>query len=231
MRYKEIKKYQEKDILEEGCFNKNRAVAVRCLDIRNKWNIKTAVETGTCRALTTEFLAEAFDKVYTVDIFQEYVDLAKGKFAGRNVECLCGNSVEVLESICKKMDKNKTTLFFLDAHGNYISDLIKFGLRKDSGESKEYYSKEFDPNLCPAKQEIEVISKYFTDKCVIIVDDIYNPENVKSGHINFGGVRFDYEYLEDALDECYTIPYKHSYICGTGLGWPKSVLIIEPDIL
>jgi hypothetical protein len=227
MRYKKVKAYAEKDIIEAGCFNKNKSIAIWCLKVRDKYNIKTAVETGTCRALTTEFLVEAFDKVYTIDVLEEYVVEAKKKFAGRNVKCLCGNSVATLETICEQI-KDETVFFFLDAHGNYIGDLVKFGLRQDTGESKKYYSEEFDSNLCPAKQEIEMIAKYFGNKCVIIVDDVYNPHNDKSGHINFGGIRFGYDYLRPAIEKCFDNGHKYDYICGKGLGWPKSVLILEP---
>jgi hypothetical protein len=229
MRYIKGKRYAEKDIAEEECFNKNMSVAVWCLKVRDKYSIKTAVETGTYLSRTTAFLVEAFNKVYTVDVFDEFVKKAREKFKGRNVECICGKSTDMLGSICEKIDKDEMTLFFLDAHGNYISDLIKLGWREDRGESKAYYTEEFDPDLCPAKQEIEIIAKYFQDRCIIIVDDIYNPEH-ESGHINFGGVRFGHDYLKDSIEKCYTGPYKHKYICGDGLsrGWFKSVLLVEP---
>jgi hypothetical protein len=228
MRYKKVKKYDVKDIQEDKCFNKNKNVAVRCLELRDKYNISTAVETGTFMAHTTVFLAEAFDNVYTIDIFKEFTKKAEERVKGKNVKCLFGKSVEVLKDVCQQLDKNQNILFFLDAHGNYINDIIKLGLQKDMGQSKKYYTEEFNTDLCPAKLEIEVISKYFYNKCIIIVDDIYNPYQMDSGHINFGGIRFDYSYLREAIEKCYD-DHKIDYICGKGLGWPKSVLIIEPQ--
>lgn len=231
MRYLKVKGvYTEDDIFEDKCFNRNKAIAAWCLKTRDKYNIKTAVETGTFVGNTTEFLVEAFNKVYTIDIFNEFVEKARARFSKfYDISCVCGNSLDMLESICKMINKDEIVLFFLDAHGNYVGDLINLGLRKDEGQSRKYYSEEFDSNLCPVRQEIEIISKHFKDKCVIIVDDVYNPHNTDSGHVNFGGVQLGYDFLKDVINQCFT-SHEHNYICGYGLGWPKSVLLIEPGV-
>lgn len=228
MKYTNDRVYTAEDIEEKDCFNRNMDMAVWCLNMRDKYGIKTVVETGTYLSRTTKFLSEAFEKVYTIDIMEEFVDQAREKFAGKNVECLCGNSLEVIEPVCQMIDKDEMVLFLLDAHGNYLGDLISLGLRQDSGESTAYYSDEFDINQCPTKQEIEVISRHFKDRCVIMVDDIFNPEDSEVHYINFGGVKFDYNYLKDSLDKCYSSPHKHSFVRETSLGWPKARLLIEP---
>jgi len=231
VKYKRGIKYTEKDINEKGAFNKNMNMAVRYLRIRDKYDIKTIVETGTNHGRSTEFFVNAFEKVYTVDILEEYVIQAKEKFKNHhNIECICGNSKYVLNRVCNQIDKSETVMFFLDAHGNYIKDVIARGLREDTGENDAIFPAGFNTDVLPVKQEIETIAKYFKDKCIIIVDDVYNPEK-DSAFLKIDSVRLDYSYLKDAVDGCYT-SYKYEYLWGNYLhpAWPKSALLIEPDL-
>lgn len=240
VRYGQKQQYKCQDVVEKLSFNKNANVAVRCLELRDKYNIEVVVETGTYLGRTTKFLAKAFKKVFTIDVAEEYISHTKNELSDyANIEYICGNTLDVLGSVCEKIGGGQTVLFFLDAHGNYHSDLIYRGWREEPEEESfnecekektagsKYYPENFDINVCPAKQEIKIISEHFKNRCVIMVDDIYDP-HVEGGHINFGGVRFEYDYLKHAIDECYTLGHKYYYMRGSGLGWIKSVLILEP---
>ena len=75
--YKIGKDYTSAEIVEDECFSGNKSLAAWCLSMRNKYNIKHVIETGTNFAKTTEFFAEAFNNVYTIDIQEDFTRMAK----------------------------------------------------------------------------------------------------------------------------------------------------------
>lgn len=83
--------------------------------LRNKFNIQTAIETGTFMGEATSWLAERFHKVITIDISKEFQKQAKercNKFT--NIEYLSGDSRNMLPVVMNRI--SNSCLFWLDAH-------------------------------------------------------------------------------------------------------------------
>ena len=77
------------------------------------------VETGTYIGETVDMILsfDKYKKIYTVELNQELYEKVVKKFADeKRVECLQGDSIDVLTSIVKKLKKPAT--FWLDAHAS-----------------------------------------------------------------------------------------------------------------
>ena len=73
------------------------------------------VETGTYFGVTTALLAEAYKRVYTVEIDKTLFDVNAERFKGAgNVTCLHGDSARLLPKILA--DLRTPAVFWLDAH-------------------------------------------------------------------------------------------------------------------
>jgi len=226
--YKVGKNYEPKQIVEKECFSGNMSLAVWCLSMRNKYNIKTVIETGTNFAKTTEFFINAFKKVYTIDIQESFTNLAKKKFSGRkNIECMCGDSSEVLISLCTKIPKDEVVLIFLDAHGNYEKDLVGIGVKDQSSvEYVEYYP-ENAPQFCPLMKEIDVISQHLCGRCVLVVDDVPSP--YRNPYVQFGEIKVTQSCFRDIVTKCFQKKYKMKDTMVRLGRKKKSSLCVEPD--
>jgi perosamine synthetase len=225
--YKAGKEYEQDHIIEKECFGGNMSLAAWCLKMRDKHNIKTIIETGTNLAKTTEFFVKAFEKVYTIDIQEEYTRLAKEKFADRNnVQCVCGDSSVLLESICKKIPQDETVLLFLDAHGNYEKDLVKMDLKKlKDVESMDYFPAD-SLEFCPILKELETVSENLHGRCLIIVDDVPSP--YRNDFVMFGKIIIDHDNFNKVIARCFSGKYKVGYLSKKVGGKHKGSLTAEP---
>ncbi len=186
----------------------DRIATEQILKLRDKFNIKTAVATGTFIGADVELYAQNFKEVYTMDIKEKYLEIAKQRLAKyNNVTFALMNSWEFLEffvdsyNICGDKD---TVLFFLDAHF-------------------------YDPELAAkdrwvAVKELQVLKGF--KNCIIILHDfdcsglghmIYDEEhfgwNVVSKYIKEVNPDFHY-YINDkdgcdiyTEEELYKSPY------------------------
>jgi predicted O-methyltransferase YrrM len=94
-------------------FNGDHFIEQEFLKLRDRFNITTAVETGTCLGYTTLWLAKNFERVVTIELNKTFLDIARRKFLEHpNIISIRGNSGDLLSSL--KVDSN--TIFFLDAH-------------------------------------------------------------------------------------------------------------------
>lgn len=124
-----------------------KALALR---LKIHGNIVVFVETGTYKGDTTAWAAEYFGEVLTMELEPDLYDAAVVKFGNsHNVECILGDSRDVLASIVSTLDH--PALFWLDAH---------YGNTKAAGDRDE----------CPLLGELEAIvaSKYLH---YILIDD------------------------------------------------------------
>lgn len=117
--------------------------------IKRIYDITSFVETGTYKGITTSWASDNFKNVYTIDISQEYIEIAKNNLAqNNNVSFLHGDT---RKELCKVIDKlSSNALFWLDAHkgGGYF------------GEGDD----------CPIINEILEIQKYEKKYCILIDD-------------------------------------------------------------
>jgi hypothetical protein len=123
------------------------------LDIMNmmKFPCQIFVETGTYFGKTTNIAKNIFQKVHTIEIKKELFENARAKFSNNsNVICHLGDSSILLEDICKTLDK--PTCFWLDGHWS----------AGDTGKGLK--------NV-PLYEELQLIIKNCSQKCVILIDD------------------------------------------------------------
>ncbi|MGI9345801.1 MAG: hypothetical protein ACR2PW_06020 [Gammaproteobacteria bacterium] len=112
------------------------------------------VETGTYFGTTTQFLAERFDFVYSIEPGKELFDRARRLFSGRNIELLNGTSEEMLPQLLPKLKGNIN--FWLDGH--YSAGVTFQG-----------------PQDCPVEDELSNIDKNLNkfNDISIFIDDIH----------------------------------------------------------
>lgn len=80
-----------------------------------QYNLKIFVETGTYYGEMVDAMKGIFDRVYSIELSQEFFEKAEEKFKSwKNVELLMGDSGKVLENVMKRVDQ--PSLFWLDGH-------------------------------------------------------------------------------------------------------------------
>ena len=112
--------------------------------------ISTFVETGTYQGDTTLWAAKHFGRVITIEAAESLFVKSKQKLSRQsNVECLCGDSGELLRELA--FDTDETVLFWLDAH---------WSCGETFGENHE----------CPLVDELDAIYTNCANPYVVIDD-------------------------------------------------------------
>jgi len=102
-------------INETSAFNEDVYMCEEFLRLKNKYGIKTAIETGTYHGMTTAWLSKNFDKVHTTEVNKTYYAEAVKNLVGlNNISMNLSDSTQALPNILKQCDNN--TIVFLDAH-------------------------------------------------------------------------------------------------------------------
>lgn len=154
-------------------FNGDKFIEQEFLNLKHKFDIINAVETGTCLGSTTLFLSNNFQNVYTVEINSEYLHIAKQKFLShKNITTHQGDSVKLLSHIIEGLEGE--TIFFLDAH---------WGER------------------CPLLGELACIAAAKI-KPVIAIHDFYVPGS-GLGFDSYNGQPLNFSWLEYSLNHIY----------------------------
>lgn len=111
-------------------------------------NIDQFVETGTYTGKSLSWISQRFQKVYTIEINEQYYTQTKENFKNTNINFLLGDSRDCLRSI----NLNNPSVFWLDAH---------------SGGG--VFSNDED---CPLVDELKIIIESKRDH-FILIDDAY----------------------------------------------------------
>jgi len=169
-------------------FNGDTHVANDFLDLKARYGLNVAVETGSCMYTTTSWLGQNFDKVYTVEINEEYAKHGRHKIAEMpNVKATIGDSVDYLNYMARSLSPYDKAIFFLDAHWG---------------------------QHCPLLQEIEALEKIVTIMPpVIAIHDFYTGDETL-GYDEYNGQRFDYEWIKPSVEKlaaALKCSYLHSY--------------------
>ena len=137
--------------------------------------LKYAVETGTCLGYTTKFLSEFYEQVRTIEINDEFREIAlQNRLSDcSNVFCFKGSSSDLLLGVLSGLDDS--TFIFLDAHWG---------------------------NHCPLKDELRQI-KESGIKPVIAIHDFFVPNHPELGFDEIHGQPFTYEWLKEDIDAVY----------------------------
>lgn len=111
-------------------FNGDTFICEEFLNLKEKFNIKTVIETGSCVYSTTKWLGLNFKEVYTVEVNEDFAVWGREKIEGMpHVGAFIRDSVGFLKDLPAK----ENAMFFLDAHWG---------------------------DFCPLLSELEVIAKY-----------------------------------------------------------------------
>jgi hypothetical protein len=129
------------------------------LNIKNKYNLNTLVETGTYMGDMIKAMKDEFSTIYSIELSKELYEKAKKKFIKHeHIHILNGNSGEVLYNLCDKI--KEPSIFFLDGH---YSAGITAKADKDT----------------PIYEELDAIFNLSNNKHFILIDDarLFNGEN------------------------------------------------------
>lgn len=111
-------------------FNGDTFICQEFLNLKEKFNITTAIETGSCVYSTTKWLGLNFKEVFTVEVNEDFAVWGRYKLENMpHVKAIIQDSVQFLKAFPPK----ENAIFFLDAHWG---------------------------DFCPLLSELEVIAKY-----------------------------------------------------------------------
>lgn len=87
------------------------------LCLKDTFLLDLFVETGTLIGYSAKWASKHFKHVYTIELFEEYYQLASNNLATyRNITCIRNHSIYALEELRLDWDGFYYPLFWLDAH-------------------------------------------------------------------------------------------------------------------
>ena len=147
------------------------------LALRDKYGIKTVIETGTCYGSTALWFADHFDRVLTCESHQPTYAVAMQRVGEGypNIDVRLEPSQDEIVHMLADVIDDAQTLCFLDAH--------------------------FE-KYCPLLDELKAIAESGL-KPVIVVHDMYVPGRPDLGYDTWNGKRFTFEWLRPHLERIY----------------------------
>lgn len=155
--------------------NNDTFAAEEFIKLRDKFNIDTVIELGSCVGGTTNWLAKSFREVHTIEIEQRFQEFAKQRCAEHgNIKFHLGSTVDVLAGILSEY-RGKPVLLFVDSHwGDHFPLFDELDIIRDSG-------------VIP----------------IIIVHDCKVPGEPALGYDSYKGVDISYDQMEFHLNSIY----------------------------
>jgi hypothetical protein len=197
-------------------FNGDTFICEEFLNLKEKFNITTAIETGSCVYSTTQWLGNNFGSVLTAEVNDEFAKWGKYKIEEMpNVCAFISDSVEFIKSI-SNADENylglkdfslNNAIFFLDAHWG---------------------------DFCPLLNELkEIANKVFVFvNPIIAIHDFKVPNEPTLGYDSINGQAFDYEWIKKSLEAIYGVDgydyYYNSHEKSTQI--KRGIIYITPKI-
>ncbi|MGZ3701728.1 MAG: hypothetical protein ACXWSD_08035 [Bdellovibrionota bacterium] len=146
-----------------------------------------AIETGTCRGYGAKALAQSFSRVITIELSAELHRAARDSLSPlANVECLEGNSAELLPGLLAALPAETAFLFFLDAHWSgdrtvpWAASKWK-GYGHDTAHLGVPGTTPAGPEQCPLAAELAAIFRHCRGPAAILIDDVKNIGRRDSG--------------------------------------------------
>ena len=100
-----------------NAFNKMPQTAAFVKDLKEKYKLEAALETGTWSGNTTKFLSCIFGEVYSIEIDKNYYNLSKQNLRlFKNARVYFGNSATALLPLLNSKMLGKRLFCYLDAH-------------------------------------------------------------------------------------------------------------------
>ncbi len=162
--------------------NNDHFACAEFLKLRDKFNVNTLMELGSCVFGSTKFFAENFQKVITVEINEVFRNIGLRRTEGlKNITSLIGDSVTKLPEMLSMCD-NKT-IIFIDSHWQTL----------------------------PLMDELILIKKSGLIPC-IVVHDCLVPNEPRLGYDSYEGVDISYATMKPYLDDIYGVDrYEYHY--------------------
>jgi len=187
-------------------FNADTFVCEEFLKLKEEFSLTTAVETGSCLFSTTKWLGENFEKVFTVEVNEEYAKHGRHKIAEmKNVVSKINDSIIFLKDVLYfDIKPQERCIFFLDAHWG---------------------------DMCPLLGELDAIKYIGTEQLpVIVIHDFKVPNEPNLGFDDIKGQAFDFDWIKSKLDAIYGEGmYKYYYNSdATSTQIKRGVIYITP---
>lgn len=185
---------------QDGALNKDVHAQKEFKRLKEEFSLEKAIETGTCYGYTTEYLAELYDDVRTIEVVDKYLNIAKHNRLNAldNVKCTLGGSDKMMLQLLDGCDDK--TFIFLDAHW----------------EQK-----------CPLKEELQAIADSGIEP-VIAIHDFVVPNHPELGYDSIGEQKFTFEWLKEDFDAIYGEDnYNHHYN-SLAVGAKRGIIYITP---
>lgn len=189
---------------QNGPFNNDVYVANKIIELKDEFKITHAIELGTCLGYSAEWFSKYFIKVDTVEISQQYLNIALYNRLNRcaNIEAHLGSSTDILPHILSGIKKGDSILIFIDSHwGEHWPILEELKIIKDSGHLP-----------------------------ILVIHDFFIPEYKEVlGYDSFKDVPLSLEYIKDSLKEIYDgnfiVEYNNP---DKSIGAKRGVAYIQP---
>lgn len=183
----------------ESAFNGDTFLQEEVKKYIKEFNTKTAIETGTWKGRTAEFLSSIVDNVITIEIDKGMWEDTSFLRSIPNVRHFLGSSPEILDSLFRLELVDLPVLFYLDAH--WLEDW-------------------------PLLNELDVLIKYNLNNSVIVIHDFYNPINLELGYDSYKGVKLDFDYIKEKIEELYKDTGYNIKYNIEGVGEKRGVIFI-----
>lgn len=203
-------------------FNGDTFVQEEFLKLKDKFDINSVVETGSCLYSTSKWLGENFERVCTIEINPDFAKHGIHKVTNMlNVTPFLGSSVEYLNNTLLPLTSipvfsKDNIIYFLDAHWN---------------------------DDCPLLQELEAISKINEQRkfvCdlhklqfqqpIIVIHDFKVPNESQLGYDSIHGQPFEFDWIKPYIQDIYGVDgYDYYYNSNeTSTEIKRGVIYITP---
>lgn len=162
---------------DQAPFNEDSFMEAHFLGLKEKYNIKNVIETGTYHGVTTAWLSHHFDKVWTTEINEDFYKVSGERLYGcKNVVRLLGSSTKTLPFIIRELNLGNV-LVFLDAH---------------------WYEN-------PLLQELTILAENNLKPSVLCIHDMKNPNDLTMGYDSYPDqkIEYTYEWVKSYVDAIY----------------------------
>ena len=185
-------------------FNSDKFIEERFIELRDKHDVKTVFETGTNEGDTTQWLAQNFKQVVSIE-----------------------NNETYLKKAFRRLDKCENVILHNGDSGKDLHKLLHYA---DGGQCMFYLDAHWH-SYWPLLDELKQIADVGI-KPVIAIHDCYNPNwlevGLTKGHYDeYKGQRLDYEYIKEAITDIYGIKFVVSYN-KIAAGAKRGIIYIEP---
>lgn len=185
------------------------------------FSLRSAIETGTCLGSTTLALSEIFDEVATVEVNEEWLEIAKKRFKAQQDKILAEND--------GVPDDNSTVTFI---HGDSEKQMLSMcrKAKRDYGSAFIFLDAHWGSH-CPLLGELSAIAESGIIP-VIAIHDFKVPGHPELGFDKFpDGRDFEEEHIRPYLDKIYGKGGYHVYYNTTELSTEikRGIVFIVPN--